>query len=274
VVYSGTTGFTGGGLKTPVTPVIDTSGNIWIANETSGTISKFNSSGNPVAASGYATAGNTTTYGIVNSHTGLTWVSGSANFSGYTSIGLSTGTASQSYNSATYYSSILEGSDSTIWSVSYVGNSLTSVLSGAAKSHTGGGLSNPTAVAADSTGNIWISNQGANVVSEYGHASGAFNGTGFSGGGIATPWIIAVDGAGSVWVGNNNGTISQLSNTGTALSPSAGFVTPSTLPVYGVAPDASGNIWASDGDGKVYQFIGAGSPTVTPITYNKAGTQP
>lgn len=74
------TGFTGGGLSNPSAIAIDGSGNVWVADEFSGSISEFNSSGTAISGSngytGYAATGSTldNPYAIAIDGSGNIWV--------------------------------------------------------------------------------------------------------------------------------------------------------------------------------------------------------
>jgi len=127
--------------------------------------------------------------------------------------------------------------------------------------YTGGGLSAPTAIAADQSGNIWAANGGSNSVSEFDNAGNAKSGpSGITVGNINTPKGVAIDLSGNAWITNSgNNTITGLNSAGglvgTPLSGN-GLNQPT-----GIAIDANGNIWATNaasGANSVSAFTSAG----------------
>jgi hypothetical protein len=131
----------------------------------------------------------------------------------------------------------------------------------------GATASGSSALAADASGNIWITNQSINSVSEWSglgaayspNTSGSSTG-GFTAGGIYAPAAVAVDPSGYIWIVNGNGTLTKLDSTGSAYSGSpysgGGLLSTGT----GMAIDGSGNIWVtSDGSpGSVAKFNSRG----------------
>jgi hypothetical protein len=63
----------------------------------------------------------------------------------------------------------------------------------------GAGVSEPTGIAFDSLGNLWVCNYDLGAVTEY--TSGVQN-TSVTLTGVPLPWAIAVDGLNNVWVAN------------------------------------------------------------------------
>ena len=101
-----------------------------------------------------------------------------------------------------------------------------------ASGFTGGGLSTPTCIAINGSGNVWVwqrpqylwatqSTPGVTELNPTGSALLPVNG--FTGGGLNGPFDIAIDGSGNVWVVNFQSFISELNPTGSALSPASGF---------------------------------------------------
>ena len=108
--------------------------------------------------------------------------------------------------------------------------------------------SNPTNVAIDSSGNVWVANYGGNSVTEISNANDSV--TTFKVG--TNPHGIVIDSSGNVWVTNQgDNTVAKLSSAGTLLG---------TFPVgsgpRGIKIDSSGNAWVSNG----------GSNTVTKLS--------
>ncbi|SNT34953.1 hypothetical protein SAMN05421770_10840 [Granulicella rosea] len=132
--------------------------------------------------------------------------------------------------------------------------------------YTGGGLSAPTAMAVDATGNIWLTNAN-NSVSEFAPTGAALSSsTGYTAGPLSGPSAIAIDTTGNAWVANATG------NSLTRIAPLGASATNFTggglNQPAGIAIDASGNLWVPNkGGNSVSAFNNAGAPiTTTPYT--------
>jgi hypothetical protein len=118
-----------------------------------------------------------------------------------------------------------------VWVTDSAANKLTELGHSGAVAMTTLGLSGPSAVAIDQTGNAWVANAGNSSVAKV-TAGGAVST--FTGGGLNVPESIAIDGQGNAWLANaGNNTVSEFSNSGTVLS-GAGFATAGGMPI-GVA---------------------------------------
>jgi len=121
--------------------------------------------------------------------------------------------------------------------------------------YAGGGLNQPGAVAADSSGDIWVANYFGAVVSEFLPTGAAASATGFPGVGLHNSFGLAVDLNNNVWVTNENsvaganngrlGSVSKFSSTGTELS-GAGYTGGGIYYPVAVAGDSAGDIWIAD----------------------------
>ena len=124
-----------------------------------------------------------------------------------------------------------------------------------AVTYTGGSLSAPSAVAVDAGGNVWITNRGANTVTELAH-SGAVLTT--SAAVLSGPAAVSLDAAGDPWIAN------ATANTLTHLSDSAavtGSVSGGLDIPAGIAIDPQGNLWvANSGTANLSEFTSTGSP--------------
>ena len=122
---------------------------------------------------------------------------------------------------------------------------------------TGGAMNSPSALAADATGNIWITNAAANTVTELSPSGAVLSGTGFTAS-LNQPSAIAFDLTGEAWITNKgNNTVSRMNN-GVAFGPplTGGGL---NLPA-GIAFDFFGNAWiANPGNGSVSEFNSAGA---------------
>ena len=168
----------------------------------------------------------------------------------------------------------------------------------------GNGLSHPLGIAADSRGDMWVSNSGAvNIPCPSGASSsggagsvtlisadGARRAGPFTGGGITIPWGIAVDGADNVWVANfGQQRVTELCgvktancppgfHTGEAISPNGnGYGFDGLTRNTGIQIDPSGNVWIANnwknlpapngnpGGYEMVAFVGAARPIRTPL---------
>lgn len=134
---------------------------------------------------------------------------------------------------------------------------------------TGGGLSEPTALAIDAAGNIWIANYN-DAVTELSATGAALSpGGGFTGGGIEESFGIAIDAAGHVWICNEQsgavnsgrGSITELAADGAAMSGAGGFAGGGLNFPQTVALDAAGHVWATNfGDSTLTELSSDGAP--------------
>jgi len=86
---------------------------------------------------------------------------------------------------------------------------------------TAGGISTPTAIAIDGSGDAWIANNGSTAsVTELSPLGAALNSSPFTVGGLQTPYSIAIDLSGNAWIANYTSSITGLSSTGSALTNS------------------------------------------------------
>jgi DNA-binding beta-propeller fold protein YncE len=126
-------------------------------------------------------------------------------------------------------------------------------------------LHNPTGVAVDAWGNLYIADQGNNVVEKV--AGGQLS---IFAGGLSLPAGLAVDGVGNVYIsdyGDNKvakvsrvGHLSVVAGTGTSGIPTAGLATDSDMySPQGVAVDSAGNVFVADtGNATVETLVAAG----------------
>jgi len=136
--------------------------------------------------------------------------------------------------------------------------------------YTGASLTAPYAIAADHTGNIWITNNSSNTVSELTpQISGAPLENSYTGiAGIGLPYGLAVDATGNIWIASSasfgTGNISELSSTGSAVSPFSGYGTSGNtggiVNPQSIAIDGAGHAWSGDQSSETIN-----SNTVSPI---------
>lgn len=121
--------------------------------------------------------------------------------------------------------------------------------------YAGGGLNQPGAIAADSSGDIWVANYFGAVVSEFLPTGEAAASNGFPGVGLLNSFGLAIDSSNNVWVTNENsvsaannsghGSVSKFSSSGAELS-GAGYTGGGIFYPQGIAASSSGDIWIAD----------------------------
>jgi streptogramin lyase len=278
-------GISSGGLLESYGLAIDAQNNVWITNEESpssingglGSVSVFNSSGQPISGTtGYvagslnyptAVAIDTNTDAWIvdfgNSHVTLLSSSGAplSGATGYTtdSFAFPLAVAVDGNHNAW----IGDQNDAVVTRVSSDGTQFLKVSC----------CDGPDGLAIDQLGNVWIANLFGDSISEVSSA-GAVLSSGFSDNkaSIDHPQGIAVDGSGHVWIANFRGpSITELagaaaSSPGQILSPTAGYAPDAKLlEAYDIGIDASGNLWVTNfGDNTITEFVGLATPVKTP----------
>jgi hypothetical protein len=294
---SPSTGFTGGGLLGGIIGqafpgiAIDDAGNVWVANLTNNSLSKFNSAGQPVSGSPFTGGGLNIPNFIAVDKSDNIWTGNRGAFSlsefnssgmavsgsgGYTGGGLGSpcGVAFDISGNIWAADNGLSGSDGD--SLSEFSSSGTAV---SGSPFTGGGLVNPFTLAIDPSGNIWLTDTDpSSALSEFNSSGGAMSGAGaITGGGLNSPGLLAIDASGNVWVPNLNGnSISEFNSSRTVVTNSSGYT--GWLPPSGgstlstpvaAAIDGDGNVWVTNaGNNTITEFVGLATPVVTPIVAN------
>jgi len=131
----------------------------------------------------------------------------------------------------------------------------------------GGGLTSPTAVAVDGSGNLWSANYNE-VLSEFAPNGAPVYASGITGSGLHESFGLAIDASNNIWVVNdetpgspyNGGTLSKFTNAGVALSGSIGYTAGLYFPT-GIASDLNGDIWIANYGNSTYAL------------YTNSGTQ-
>lgn len=250
----------GGTITNPSGIAIDATGNVWVPNFGSNSVTEFNSSGTLI---GNFTSGvGINPSSIVIDPTSFVWVTNQGSNS-VTELS-STGTVITTYTSASGFNfnapkGIAVGGVNFVW-VTWVANMGTSAspgnsiiginsnesLYGSFPVATAGSASGPSSIAIDPSNFLWVTNQFSNTIAEL-NAGGAVVGT-FTPSGIDAPDAVAIDTAGSVWIANY-GTTAAPDNTIMQLSPTDHSLI-HTLTVgnnpSAIAIDASNNIWVAN----------------------------
>jgi hypothetical protein len=152
-------------------------------------------------------------------------------------------------------------------------------------SYTGGGLSEPSALAIDSTGNVWAADYciitgsvcsnpappaplaAVSKLSPVGQPISPSSG--YTGGGMDQIFGLAIDNNDNAWVTNsiggtsnhNAGGVTELNSSGQILSGSTGYSAGGVNFPYAAASDPSGNIWiANYGNGTATLLSNSGAP--------------
>jgi streptogramin lyase len=276
------TGFTGGGVASPLNIAIDQSGNAWIVNY-SQTVTELSAAGVPFPSTPYTGGGLDHPIFVAIDGLGNAWLANQSSIIELASSGAPISpSGGYSGNGLSYPMSLAIDGAGSVWiaddSFSISEFSSAGVPISPSSGYTGGGLGGPVDIALDASGNAWMGNQTADI-SEFSNAGVAISPSGgYTGGGLADPSGTAIDGAGNVWITNqvlSAGApnplpgIVEFSNTGQLLSPSSqSYIVPSGYNPVPIAVDGSGNIWVysrgTDGWSFV-EFVGLATPVITPI---------
>jgi streptogramin lyase len=262
--------YAGGGLNGPLGVATDTSGNVWVANNASDSVTKLSSAGAALSpAGGFTGGGLSNPLDLAIDGSGNVWIANPGH-------------------------SINSGQGSGISSVTEL-DSNGSPLSGGSGFATGN-LIAAIGVVIDLNGLVWVSDNKSNSLLEMcgsnpGNCPTNYN-TGdvisnpaYTGGGLNNPALIAIDALNLIWVANNGfggGIGTSLSEfcgsttascpagvqTGDPISSSSGYGGGGLLAPLFVAVDPSGNIWlANTGNSTISEFCGAvtaNCPSQTP----------
>jgi hypothetical protein len=149
--------YSGSGISAPSAAAIDASGNVWIANTGSSSLTELSHTGS-----------------VLSGATGFT----AGSISGPTAIAVDT--VGNIW--------VANGTTSTLTELSSTGTNVNS------SPFTGGGLSTPTSIAFDGLGNLWATNSGNSAVSEFSSNGIALSGTtGYTVSGVNAPVGIAIN---------------------------------------------------------------------------------
>jgi streptogramin lyase len=230
--------FHGGGLDSPTSVAVDSTGSVWAANYFGGAATKLSPSGQPASALGFADGSLFESYGITVDGLDNAWITNEESSSAVNSGG----------GSITKF------------------NSSGQVLSGSG--FTAGGIYFPYALAADSAGRIWVADygrSGASLLASDG--SSLLGSSGISPTNMAFPVVVAVDGGNNGWFGAQ-GTTVQITPSGNVSSFSCCEFT------SGIAIDPLGDTWLTQFNSSILVELGPTGTVLQQITATGGTDQP
>jgi streptogramin lyase len=147
-----------------------------------------------------------------------------------------------------------------------------------AVNYTDASLNGVTFIAIDATGNVWVTNNDGNSITEFSPNGGLLHTTAL--GGLNGPNGVAVDANGCVWVANggqgNGNSISEF-DANANVNPASPFIGGGVDDPWGIAIDSSGSVWVANFDGNSISQYNPGASCTTAGSYgngNAAFTDP
>ncbi|MGB6722376.1 MAG: NHL repeat-containing protein [Terracidiphilus sp.] len=201
----------GGGMSSPASIGVAASGNIWVSSYFN-TVSEFSPDGAAIFPAGIGGYGINQSYGMALDIKGSVWIANEQ-------TGPNAGTGD-------------------IAELSQSGSALATGL-------TSGGIDFPVAVAADSSGNMWIADYGDSKVTLLDGSGAPVSGSGgWGGASLAFPVALAVDSNHNAWVANQAGQlpITRISADGSQLTN----FNCDCDGASGIAVDQKGNVWVAN----------------------------
>jgi len=291
-----------GTFSFPTRLAIDGAGNIWVANPGNGSVTEVprgitpaSCAASPSACINFSAGGITAPNGMAIDAAGNVWVANVGGTVVEIPNGVTPGSCAASPSACISFEGggvenpdgVAVDATGNIWIANFGNSSVTEIPIGATPAScaaspsacinfSGGGISGPKGISADSAGNIWIANFGNSSVTEIpvGATSAScaaspsacinFSGTAFS-----FPDAIASDSAGNIWVANfGNSSVTEIpvgaTSASCVASPSAciSFSGGDINQPYAVAADAQGTIWVANfGSSSVTEIPVGATPT-------------
>jgi hypothetical protein len=143
---------------------------------------------------------------------------------------------------------------------------------------TGGGLSKPTALGVDASGNLWSANYN-NVLSKFAPNGSTSFASGITGSGLHESYGMTIDANSNIWVENdetpgspnNGGTIAEFNNAGSPITSGIGYTAGIYFPT-GIASDTNGDMWISNYGNSTYAlYSNSGTHITTNCNPNACG---
>ena len=268
---------------------VDPSGNVWAVANTSATVYEYTGTLGAVSGSPF-TSGNLNSPSFVAIDTsGFVYVTSGGNshqviqkFNNSTTPAVNeTVNTSLSDGCLTRVTYATLDTTGNLWATIPSSNAICRVSSSSNSQGFTGGVQVGTNVSIDSSGNGWIG-QGSQTNLYKFTTGGSSTGYGvidnFAVGGLNNPTWTAMDGGNNLWLTNSGSPygVSEFNNSGTALTGSSGYQSGGALssPSF-IAVDGSGDVWVPNkGNNTVTEIIGAGVPTVQPLSALKFGVEP
>jgi hypothetical protein len=277
-------GYTGNGFHQSYGMTIDTSNNVWVANEQSpgvnnnhGTITELTTAENVLSGSaGFTDGGLFYPIALSADPNGNIWIvnynDSSVILYQHPASGIGAVKVAATGKIA-FPNAIAVDAGHNAWVTGLNVSTIARISADTSQVTTYSCCNSPDGVAVDQVGNVWATNYFGDSISELSN-SGIVLVNGKTGGGLVRPQGIAVDGAGTLWVANSRtlaGGLSELSGSastapGTPLSPNGGLgADVGAVEPYAVAIDPSGDVWMSNfGGGFVTEYVGLATPVKTP----------
>jgi streptogramin lyase len=229
----------GGGLALPGGLAIDVQNNVWVAGE-QGPLSVFGPQGAPLSDTGFSASDTAFVYAVAADSAGNLWITN------YNGGGSRKGSITEFLDS--------DGPPSSRGSI--VGEYTSGILY-------------PTALSADTHGNIFIAEDDSTTAAMYNSAGSlVYSNLGADLGLNAHPYGIAADSSGGFWLSDNDDTIAHISAPSSSYPEGQLLGHPSCCSEsYGLAVDADGTVWVADYLGGT-NFAGAFAEVVTDIHGN------
>jgi len=264
--------YSGSALNTPYGLAVDAQGDVWVANESSNSVTELSPAG---AVTGtYSSGGILSPRGIAIDTTGKIWI---ANTGGNSIVEInSSGTAlsgTSGYTAGSINAPVALAIDSgnNVWVTNFNGGSVTALSSAGAAINSSpltgsGNISRPTGIAIDTHGNAWVSNAGNGTVAEFNNSGVLQSSTGYTDGALIHPQGIALDSNNNAYVAANFiAGVSGFNSSGSALTSSpltgGGLSAPT-----GIAIDGAGSLWIANANtaGSVSKLAAGLSGAISP----------
>ncbi len=245
--------FAGNGISDPEGLAFDAAGNLYVANDVAGTISKVTPAG---AVSTFVSSGIGEPRAPAFDAAGNLYVISYSFTDGSFTISKVTPAGAVS----TFFSRGLEGPTALAFDAAgnlYVVNGNNTIPkvtpAGAASTFVSNGLDDPLGLAFDAAGNLYVANNGNNTIFKVTPAGAVST---FVGSGLEGPQGLAFDAAGNLYVANYYGnTISEVTPEGAVST----FVSSGLSGPGGLAFDAAGNLYVANGNNTISKVTPAGA---------------
>ncbi|HEY5315212.1 MAG TPA: BACON domain-containing carbohydrate-binding protein, partial [Pirellulales bacterium] len=268
VAANSVTTLVGSGLNNPIPVAVDSSGNVYFANASSGTVQEWVAATNSVVTlvssglsspKGVAVDASGNVYIADRDHNAIKeWVAATSTVITKVSSGLNSPIGVAVDSSGNIYVSNYAGDTITEWVAA-----TSTVISLAS------GLNGPAGLSVDGSGNVYFADSNNNLVKEWVAATNSV--TTLISSGLNLPQDVAIDGSGNLYIAdyNNNAVKEWVAATGSVVTlVSSGLHLPT-----GVAVDSSGNVYIADsGDNAIKELTRAFVGPATTILGPAAGS--